>query len=797
MRKKTQEIYVLHSLSQMSGYKGLEEHLKDKPIVLTSNNGIKTDLPNLVSNDFIVFLISTTFLNSYECMLGVAEIMKDEKWAKMLENDVLFYPCAGYNRSELESAKEKWERLRSDAQTAKERGYNTWHGSTPNTRYEQANAICQVIHGFVRAALEKLPRHNDMDIAVIANDLEKKAEESAREFKDHGSKIPGKNKLYEICGYIDSLLRDEKNIDDCNHFEKKLKALDSQNPVCVINTGGSASDISRSDKSGSSGSATRYIVREATLSELIGKLPSISDMDYDIHFYSFKESINSANVTSQHWISMAEVVDKLRKIREDYLGFVIIHGTYTMAYSAAALSFMFTNLDRPIVFTGSELPLGNPYTDAITNIERSISIAAKSKDNDNKDRNKGNEVTIFYGHDLLRGNRTTKHGVYNTIKGFESPNFGALGISRGRLHYSREYPDDIIRDPGGAFCEPIMSGEDNILLLDLYPDMNVEIFNLHLKAHTLSPHNDGFKALILRTFGVGVIPVVEEKYENLRVYLKEFIEEDNIVVSIAQEEISADSYEIFVFEEYKYLFDIGAVIGDDMILEAAYCKLKYLMLKHEEKRGDKKAYKKAIENDLRVNLRGELTKSSYVAAVEGAQHRVDSNLLEVVAVIEQPEFGEKFGINKMGDNNEGNISRIDSLAIRIKDIKNFEKLEGAGDEFWLKISTSKDGKDGYYSEDFLLTVEDLDETTDENTVKDQDRDATDEPQRGIAVDMKLFKHKNMIEIAESDPHSSEVKIKIYLSSETHSFIFGEMKIIVYVNASREPKYAWPSQDKHA
>ena len=249
-------------------------------------------------------------------------------------------------------------------------------------------------------------------------------------------------------------------------IEKMRKPHSEKKGVCVLYTGGTAGMIHDSDS---------LELIQANLWQLIPKLPRLKREPFDIDFYSFEKPLDSSNISSGHWLVMAAVVEILK---DKYQGFVIIHGTNTMAYSAAALSFLLDNVDRPIIFTGSELGLTELNTDAEQNIQRSVETAAYYSRHEENVR----DVCILFGRKLIRGNRSTKQIALDTTEGFYSPNYPELAsISNDRvvidsswLKFNKQKIDD---HESAISANYSMASEPRIVICDIYPDMDMEIFN--------------------------------------------------------------------------------------------------------------------------------------------------------------------------------------------------------------------------------------------------------------------------------------------------------------------------------
>ena len=207
-------------------------------------------------------------------------------------------------------------------------------------------------------------------------------------------------------------------------------------------------------------------------------------------YKSFDHVIDSSEFNPNHW---AEILETLSKNYINYDGFIIIHGTDTMAYTASALSFALQNLGKPVVLTGSQLPIFHPRTDAISNLSNAIHIAAAKVFN----LPVIPEVLICFNDKLLRGNRSTKSSSKD-FSGFESPSFPELGSLEQSIQIRDKY---ILNIPTEPFCV-LPNFETNIIIITLFPGFNPEILSRLANDKQL-------KGVILRTFGSGNAPSSE------------------------------------------------------------------------------------------------------------------------------------------------------------------------------------------------------------------------------------------------------------------------------------------------
>ena len=308
---------------------------------------------------------------------------------------------------------------------------------------------------------------------------------------------------------------------------------------------------------------------------LVDEIPEVRRSAYHLSSYAFRPLIDSSNVNPDFWVKLATIINDNY---DKYDGFVILHGTDTMSYSASALSFMLENLGKPVVFTGSQLPIDIPRTDARENLLTAIEIAAA--------RYEGKpaipEVTIFFQSLLFRGNRTIKHNA-EEFKAFQSYNYPVLAESG--VHIRINYR--AVRYPAkGSKFSVSTRFDQNVALLKLYPGIKKEIFQKIIRMEKL-------KALVLETYGAGNAPT-EPWFLN---EIRRAIEAGIIIMNVTQ--CSQGFVEMGEYETSRELDKLGVVSGHDITSEAAITKLMYLLGKYVK--GDQ------IKADLNKSIRGEIS----------------------------------------------------------------------------------------------------------------------------------------------------------------------------------------------
>ena len=320
-----------------------------------------------------------------------------------------------------------------------------------------------------------------------------------------------------------------------------------------------------------------FTLKPFNFGQILSEVPEIRKFVCRVDTYSFSPLIDSSDAQPEFWIDLARLI---KKEYANYDGFVVLHGTDTMSFTASALSFMLENLEKPVVFTGSQLPIGMLRTDGKENLISAVEIASAA---DEHGRPIVPEVTVFFDSHLCRGNRTIKYSAEN-FWAFRSENAPALADTGIHIKYNL----DEIRYPK-QYGNPLKISETldtDVAILKIFPGMRENMVRALFAT-------EGLRAVILETFGSGNAPT--QKW-----FLDIISEADRrglIIMNITQ--CIAGCVDMEAYATGIELKKMGVVSGYDSTLEAALAKLFYLMGKYADN--------DVVKRELNKNLRGEIS----------------------------------------------------------------------------------------------------------------------------------------------------------------------------------------------
>ncbi len=291
---------------------------------------------------------------------------------------------------------------------------------------------------------------------------------------------------------------------------------------------------------------------------ILSQLPTLRNLFLDLTVISFDIPIDSSNIWPEHWKMIAEIIFENYG---DQDGFVVLHGTDTMSFTASAISFMLSGLAKPVIFTGAQLPISEPRSDARENLITSLEIASAKKE--------GvaivPEVCIYFDYELIRGNRSKKVESMH-FDAFESENYPVLAKAGVKIDYNNVVIHHPLPD---ASLKIFKKFDTNISILKLFPGISQKTVDAILNTADL-------KALVLETYGSGNAPSAPWFIKSIR----EAISKGLIILNISQ--CPGGMVVQGKYETSKALGDIGVISGGDMTTESAVTKLMILMAEYDQ-----------------------------------------------------------------------------------------------------------------------------------------------------------------------------------------------------------------------
>lgn len=309
-------------------------------------------------------------------------------------------------------------------------------------------------------------------------------------------------------------------------------------------------------------------------SKLLQRIPELKQLDCEIETISFQNPIDSSNMKPEKW---AEIVEIITANYSEFDGFVVLHGSDTMSYTASALSFMLENLSKPVILTGSQLPIGDLRTDAKENLITAIQIASLQENN----KPVITEVCLYFEYKLYRGNRTTKINAEH-FKAFASPNYPALIESGVYLNLKSE----LFLAYNPAMDLVVHKDLDtNVVILKLFPGINKNVLSAIIGIPNL-------RGIVLETYGSGNATTEEWFLDSIQQAIAKGI----YVVNVTQ--CSGGSVNMGQYETSSDLKKIGVLSGKDITTEAAITKLMFLLSQNIAVEDFKMMFEKSLRGEM-------------------------------------------------------------------------------------------------------------------------------------------------------------------------------------------------------
>ena len=309
---------------------------------------------------------------------------------------------------------------------------------------------------------------------------------------------------------------------------------------------------------------------------LLTHVPELRELPTEVDTYQFCPPIDSSDMTPRLWTKLAAIIAEKYA---DYDGFVMLHGTDTMAYTASALSFMLEGLAKPVILTGSQLPLCQLRTDGKENIITSIEMASAKRQDGTA---RVPEVCIYFNGHLMRGNRTTKQSAdeFNAFESFNYPHLADAGVN---INYHDEL---ILKVPASHFTPLARELDNNVMIFSLFPGMRDDIIS-----HII--HTPCLRSIVMRTFGSGNAPHSPALLSALREGTRRGV----VIVNVSQ--CLEGCVEMGRYDAGRQLMEAGVISGRDTTVEAMVTKLMFLLTRYEDP--------VLVRKFVQKSMRGEMT----------------------------------------------------------------------------------------------------------------------------------------------------------------------------------------------
>ncbi len=309
---------------------------------------------------------------------------------------------------------------------------------------------------------------------------------------------------------------------------------------------------------------------------LLYNVPELKQFDTRIDTIQFEPPIDSSDMTPARWTELSHII---ADHYDTYDGFVILHGTDTMAYTASALSYMLENLTKAVIITGSQLPIGMLRTDGKENLITSIEIASAK---DHEGHSLVPEVGIYFNGRLLRGNRTTKQSAeeFNAFESFNYPHLVDAGIN---ISYHTER---MLKPDWSKPMKPHFRLDNNVIIFSLFPGIREDLVR-----HIITTPN--LRSIVMRTFGSGNAP----QRPWVMQALKEATHHGKVIINISQ--CIQGAVEMGRYDTGYQLQEAGVISGYDSTVENAVTKLMFLQAHYDDP--------ETVSHYMRQSIRGEIS----------------------------------------------------------------------------------------------------------------------------------------------------------------------------------------------